>query len=384
MIEKLKAEFEKKNYIETATIKGIEELAIIIGISKNTLRRFLGKIKSETKLSTVTLNLIANHLGYKSYKEFSEYDTKKTTIDFFTLELYYDSIKNKGVVFNEKRFQDVNREFAKKIILNETNSKQFLKIFSNNNEALEYVLAWHPTYGKICQIEYQNIIEKYASKSNLSYTKVFAFSFVLFGKFASNALNNDDHKLLEKTEKEVRKMRKEYDYYWAFPEVRFAIAKTLYFFKFKPSELENYIKSSILFFEEKTLTTHERTIYSSYYANALNLIGKFELANELQTKHIDINFLSSENYYHSYAQLPFYKISRAITLFNIGKIEEAKEIYNDFKKQKLSDLPFDIKDYVEIQYYILGYHFNKKNELYLKKIEEIISKTGFNYFKKFL
>lgn len=384
MIEKLREEFESKYYVEITTTKGIEEMASKIGVSKNTLRRFLGKIKSNSQLSEVSLNFISNYLGYNNFKDFTEFDSKNDSLDIFTLELFYDSIKNKGVVFNEKRFQDVNRQFAEKIILNERNLNQFLKAFSNNNEALEYVLAWHPTYGKICQIDYQNTLKKYASKSNISHIKVFANSFIFFGKFLSNNLVKEDSKFIEKLEKEVQKMRKEYHFYWAFPEVRFTIAKTLYLYNFQPNVLKSFIKTSIQEFEEKSTTIHERTIYSSYYANALNLIGEFEIANELQLKYIDVDFLSSENYYHSYAQLPFYKVSRAITLLNIGKTEEAEEIYNEFKKLNLNELPFDIRDYVEIQFYILAYHLNKKDQIYLKKIQEIITKTNFQFFNSLL
>ena len=125
MIEKLREEFENKYYVEITTTKGIEEMASKIGVSKNTLRRFLGKIKSNTQLSEVSLNLISNYLGYNNYKDFIEFDSKNDSLDIFTLELFYDSIKNKGVVFNEKRFQDVNRQFAEKIILNERNLNQF-------------------------------------------------------------------------------------------------------------------------------------------------------------------------------------------------------------------------------------------------------------------
>ena len=384
MIEKLRLKFVEKHHIKTASTKGIEELASQIGVSKNTLRRFLGKIQSETKLSIVSLNLISIYLGYKNYKEFKEFDHDNSSIDLLTLSLLFDSIKNKGVVINEKKYKDVNRQYAEKIILNNKNLKQFLTTFANNNEALEYVLAWHPTYGKICDVEYQNVLKKYATNSKIVHIKVFVNSFIFFGKFISNSLNVKDYKLIRKAEKEVLRMQKEYDFFCAFPEARFAIAKTLFLYHTESLELENFINDTILYFEKNAVEKHDKTIFSSYYSNALNLIGEYEIANELQLKYIDTDFLSSEDYYHSYAQLPFYKVSRAITLLNLGKTEESKEIYNEFKKLNLTELPFDIRDYVEIQFYILAYHLNKKDEIYLKKIQEIITKTNFQYFNSLL
>lgn len=384
MIEKLREEFESKYYVEIATTKGIEEMASKIGVSKNTLRRFLGKIKSNSQLSEVSLNLISSYLGYTNFRNFTGYDEEKSDIDFLTLSLLFDSIKNKGVVINDKKYKDVNHNFAEKIILNETNLNKFLKTFSDNNEALEYVLAWHPTYGKICDLKYQKVLKKYATNSKISHIKVFAYSFIFFGKFISNSINNEDFKLVITAEKEVKKMRKEYHFYWAFPEVRFAIAKTLYLYHIKSEELDDFINITISYFENNAIEEHDKAIFSSYFSNVLNLIKKYDLAYDLQKKHMNLQFLHSENYYHSYAQLPIYTICNAITLYSVGKTEEAEEIYNDFKKLNLTELPFDIRDYVEIQFYILAYHLNKKDEIYLKKIQELITKTNFQYFNSLL
>ena len=179
-------------------------------------------------------------------------------------------------------------------------------------------------------------------------------------------------------------MRNEYDFFWAFPEARFAIAKTLFLYHTESPDLENFIDETIYYFEKNAVENHDKSIFISYYSNALNLIEKYDLAHSLQTKYIDLQFLSSENYYHSYSQLPIYTICNATTLYNVGEIQKAKEIYDELKKQNLENLPFDIKEYVQIQFYLLGYYLNKKDRLHLNKIDEIITKTNFQFYKKFL
>ena len=127
MHEKIKEAFEKEYYVEISTTTGIEELAIKIGISKNTLRRFLGKINSNSQLSATSLNYLAIAIGYEDYQSFL-LDDKEIKLEFSSVKIFYESIKNKGVTINDHRFQDVNYQFAKKIIEN----PQYLNSFFIN------------------------------------------------------------------------------------------------------------------------------------------------------------------------------------------------------------------------------------------------------------
>ena len=94
MIEKLKEEFTEIYFTNISSTKGLEMLSQNIGISKNSMRRFLGKLNDGTKLRTSTLNLIAEKLGYRNYQDFCEnYNNISLTIDFKTLETFYNSVK---------------------------------------------------------------------------------------------------------------------------------------------------------------------------------------------------------------------------------------------------------------------------------------------------
>ena len=383
MVEKLKEEFVNQYDSKLGNGESQKEIAKEIGISINTLRRFLGKMDSKTQLTTNTLNLISNYIGYNDFNSFKNKDQNQTTIDFKSLKPFYDSVKGDGIIINETRFQNANYQYAKLIFENETNLNQFFRHFHDNKEALEYVLGWHPAYGKISQNDYQNILFKFENKLKFSHIKVFVNSFVFFGKFMSNNLTESDFNLIKKTEKEVVKMRKEYDFIWAFPEVRFAIAKTLYLFYTKNPQLDNYVDEVIKINKTKA-ELHNIVIFDLYYADALNLIGKYQEADILQTKHKNIEKSALINYYHAQTQIPFFKVSRAITCIKTENYAEAKNLFDELKKLNFLKLSFDNKDYIEIQYYILTHLLNPKNSKFQKKITEINSKIGFYYLQNYL
>ena len=69
-IDRLREDFKKVYHSKIQTTKDIRELAQKINISNSTLRRFLGKIKSESKSSSETLNFISNSLGYSSFDDY--------------------------------------------------------------------------------------------------------------------------------------------------------------------------------------------------------------------------------------------------------------------------------------------------------------------------
>lgn len=383
MVKKLKEEFENQYAINLGNTEDQKELSKEIGISYNTLRRFLEKIESKTQLTTNSLNLLSKYIGYNDYNAFKSKGINKTTIDFKTLQPFYDTVKGNGIIMNETRFQNANYQYAKLIFENETNLKHFFLHFHDNKEALEYVLGWHPCYGMLSQTEYQKLLFKFANKLKLSHIKVFVNSFVFFGKFISNSIVESDFELIKKAEKEVVKMRKEYDFFWAFPEVRFAIAKTLYLFYTKNTQLEKYV-NEVITINKINAELHNIVIFDLYYADALNLIGKYQEADILQTKHKNIEKTALISYYHAQTQIPFFKVSRAITCIKTENYAEAKNLFDELKKLNFLKLSFDIKNYIEIQYYILSHLLNPKNTKFQKKITEINSKIGFYYLQNYL
>ena len=129
-IDRLREDFKKVYHSKIQTTKDIEELALKINISNSTLRRFLGKIKSESKSSSVTLNIISNYLGYSSFDDYCK-PKNISLLELDALEIFYDSVKGKDILTSERRYNDVNYQYAQKILETNENTKKFIEKFSD-------------------------------------------------------------------------------------------------------------------------------------------------------------------------------------------------------------------------------------------------------------
>jgi len=232
-IDRLREDFKKVYHSKIQTTKDIEELAKKINIGNSTLRRFLGRMEAESKFSSVTLNLICKHMGYSSFDDYCR-PKNSSLLELDALEIFYDSVKGKNILTSERRYNDVNYQYAQKILETNENTKKFIEKFADNKVALEYALAWHPHYGKITDPQYQEILINLGEVTGISHIKVFAPSFGLFGKFVSE--NFDDKKEIEKQLKHIDKqlvqMRKDFKWFFVYPEFRAAAARVLYYFHY--------------------------------------------------------------------------------------------------------------------------------------------------------
>ena len=383
-IDKLKEDFKKVYHSKIQTTKDIEELAPKINISNSTLRRFLGKIKSESKSSPKTLNIISNSLGYSSFDDYcSPKNSSLLEQDF--LKVFYDSVKDKGVLKSESGYNDVNYKYAEKILKTNENTKEFVKRFATNRVALEYTLAWHPYYGKITDPEYQKILINLGKKTEISHIKVFAPSFVLFGKFVSE--NFDDKKEIEKQLKHIDKqlvqMRKDFKWFFVFPEFRAAVARVLYYFHYNDHQnLEKEIQTQFSNLRKMTIKG-DRVFFASYFADCLNLIGRYSEAKEF------ISEISKEDYeefkkeYHYNRDKYLFCIVKGITLFHLGEKKESEKLFQEVSNVTFMEFPFDIRDYLALQYYLLGKLLYPKKTKFSAGFNSKIKEMKFTYFNRF-
>ena len=383
-IDRLREDFKKVYHSKIQTTKDIEELAPKINISNSTLRRFLGKIKSESKSSPKTLNIISNSLGYSSFDDYCR-PKNSSLLEQDFLKVFYDSVKDKGVLKSESGYNDVNYQYAEKILKTNENTKEFVKRFATNRVALEYTLAWHPYYGKITDLEYQKILINLGKKTEISHIKVFAPSFVLFGKFVSE--NFDDKKEIEKQLKYIDKqlvlMRKEYKWFFVFPEFRAAAARVLYYFHYNDHQnLEKEIQTQFSNLRKITIKG-DRVFFASYFADCLNLIGRYSEAKEF------ISEISKEDYeefkkeYHYNRDKYLFCIVKGITLFHLGEKKESEKLFQEVSNVTFMEFPFDIRDYLALQYYLLGKLLYPKKTKFSDGFNSKIKEMKFTYFNRF-
>ena len=383
-IDRLREDFKKVYHSKIQTTKDIEELAKKINIGNSTLRRFLGRMEAESKFSSVTLNLICKHMGYSSFDDYCKPKNISLLKQDF-LKVFYDSVKDKGVLKSESGYNDVNYKYAEKILETNENTKEFVKRFATNRVALEYTLAWHPHYGKITAPEYQEILTDLGKKTEISHIKVFAPSFVLFGKFVSE--NFDDKKEIEEQLKIIDKqlvlMRKEYKWFFVFPEFRAAAARVLYYFHYNDHQnLEKEIQTQYSNFRKKTING-DRVFFASYFADCLNLIGRYSEAKEF------IYEISKEDYeefkkeYHYNRDKYLFCIVKGITLFHLGEKKESEKLFQEVSNVTFMEFPFDIRDYLALQYYLLGKPLYPKKTKFSDGFNSKIKEMKFTYFNRF-
>ena len=383
-IDRLKEDFKKVYHSKIQTTKDIEELAKKINIGNSTLRRFLGRMEAESKFSSVTLNLICKHMGYSSFDDYCKPKNISLLKQDF-LKVFYDSVKDKGVLKSESGYNDVNYKYAEKILETNENTKEFVKRFATNRVALEYTLAWHPHYGKITAPEYQEILTDLGKKTEISHIKVFAPSFVLFGKFVSE--NFDDKKEIEEQlkiiDKQLVQMRKEYKWFFVFPEFRAAAARVLYYFHYNDHQnLEKEIQTQYSNFRKKTING-DRVFFASYFADCLNLIGRYSEAKEF------IYEISKEDYeefkkeYHCNRDKYLFCIVKGITLFHLGEKKESEKLFQEVSNVTFMEFPFDIRDYLALQYYLLGKLLYPKKTKFSDGFNSKIKEMKFTYFNRF-
>jgi hypothetical protein len=383
-IDRLKEDFKKVYHSKIQTTKDIEELAPKINISNSTLRRFLGKIKSESKSSSVTLNIISNSLGYSSFDDYcSPKNISLLEQDF--LKVFYDSVKDKGVLKSESGYNDVNYQYAQKILETNENTKKFIEKFADNKVALEYALAWHPHYGKITDPEYQKILINLGEVTDISHIKVFAPSFALFGKFVSE--NFGDKKEIEKQLKLIDKqlvlMRKEYKWFFVFPEFRAAVARVLYYFHYDDHQnLEKEIQAQYSNFRKKTING-DRIFFASYFADCLNLIGRYSEAKEFVSEISKEDYEEFKEEYHYKRDKYLFCIVKGITLFHLGEKKESEKLFQEVSNVTFMEFPFDIRDYLALQYYLLGKLLYPKKTKFSDGFNSKIKEMKFTYFNKF-
>jgi hypothetical protein len=383
-IDRLREDFKKVYHSKIQTTKDIEELAKKINIGNSTLRRFLGRMEAESKFSSATLNLICKHMGYSSFDDYCR-PKNSSLLEQDFLKVFYDSVKGKDILTSERRYNDVNYQYAQKILETNENTKKNIEKFATNKVALEYTLAWHPHYGKITDPEYQEILINLGKVTDISHIKVFAPSFGLFGKFVSE--NFDDKKEIEKQLKLIDKqlvlMRKEYKWFFVFPEFRAAAARVLYYFHYNDHQnLEKEIQTQYSNLRKMTIKGY-RVFFACYFADCLNLIGRYSEAKEF------ISEISKEDYeefkkeYHYKRDKYLFCIVKGITLFHLGEKKESEKLFQEVSNVTFMEFPFDIRDYLALQYYLLGKLLYPKKTKFSDGFNSKIKEMKYTYFNRF-
>lgn len=383
MITKLREEFKIKYANDLSSVKRLEDLASKIGISKNTLRRFLGKMSSESNPSLHTINAISISLNYINFEDFKfRKDNFPASILDDGTKLFYDFLKQHKLHEQKQSvFQNINIQHAEKLINNPELLRQFYLEYKDSPDVIEFVLGWHPTYHRFSSKDYQKILLDFAKHSHISHFEVFARSIVIIGDFLS-----EDHSSLEidfqNLEKSYNKMIKEFGNFYPFPIARFAVAKALFISNQNPKKLNDFIKEQIQLPQKLKLTDLQTIVHHVHFADVLNLIGKYAEANKLLKFYNEENFDKIWNRYYPEKYKYLFRVTKMMSLLGSKKIDEAKTYFHDFKIDFMDKhLTFDIASYIQLQYCTLGCFLDENNsEYYFENMKTMIEETRFSYW----
>ena len=392
MVQNLRREFEEIFFSNVSTTKGLEEVAKNIGISRNSLRRFLGKLTDNTQLRPSTLNLIAIRLGYKDYRDFCDCQgQKKSTLDFNLLDLFYGTLKGKDAPVKEPHFQAANYYFAEKIIADPQNLKEFLKRYSDNQAVLEFVLAWHPAYEKVGHQHYRDALATLAKVSSKAHLKVFSLSFLYFGKFMSGDLDlEESKKMMTQIEKQVQRMRAEEGSFHAFPEARCMVAKCIHHNivngNNRPAPLTAALQREITLAHIPELTLADRIIYSAYVADILITLGDYENADLCLGEYLsDRNLLAFEAEFPDFRAHTFlYRLNHAKILYHLDRKDESMEhfekIPGDLKNIRVHS--FDSSKYFELRYLLFAKQLYPEKKEISRRVDMLVDQMNFTYLNQ--
>ena len=178
-------------------------------------------------------------------------------------------------------------------------------------------------------------------------------------------------------------MRKEYKWFFVFPEFRAAVARVLYYFHYDDHQnLEKEIQTQFSNLRKMTIKG-DRVFFASYFADCLNLIGRYSEAKEF------ISEISKEDYeefkkeYHYNRDKYLFCIVKGITLFHLGEKKESEKLFQEVSNVTFMEFPFDIRDYLALQYYLLGKLLYPKKTKFSDGFNSKIKEMKFTYFNRF-
>ena len=392
MVQNLKREFEEIYFSNVSTTKGLEAVAKNIGISKNSMRRFLGKLNDSTQLRPSTLNLIARRLGYKDFRDFCDrHGQEKYTLDFNLLDIFYGTVKGKEATGNEPHFQLANYYFAEKIIADHRNLKEFIKRYSDNEAALEYVLAWHPSYENVGHRHYRDALAAVAKVSQKAHIRVFALSFMYFGKFMSGDLDlEESKKVMSQIEKHVQRMRAEQSAFHAFLEARYMIAKCIHHTLANENgpgvPLPTALQRELTLANIPDLTLADRIIFSTYVSDILNTLQDYENADLCFGEEVsEKQLLAFEEQFPDFkAHVFLYRLNRAVTLYYTGRKEKSMDCFEKLPSDlnNIRVFSFDSNRYFELKYLRFAKDLYPKRKDIIRRFDILVEQMNFTYLNQ--
>lgn len=386
--ESLRKEVKEKFGKPLNSLKSFEELAGLMNLSSQTLRRFFGKIDKDKKVGFSSVSLICKFLGYKDWDHYVEYLEYVNTIPakdqilIESMQSFFRSGKNYNNDYLQKTMiTDTMNEYAEVIYKSKENIQFFYQFYQSNSWATNYIFAWLPNYNYFGQDWFREILQNRIQHTKIPATKLALCNFMIFGNFL-----NGGKVILHRDFPEVHQYYKEYKLefpYLPYHEMRY---HTVLLIDAKNNNDERSFQKILKEYLEKLseagLSEFHLNELTITFCNTLLWLQEYEIAYQL-LKPMK-NFIS--NYEESQKRetpLHFMGINMAFvkTTFALAWSTNQQDLFVDIKYTELQDTTSLLyKDYIKTMYLatcIINENTVLKKKVIFDDLKNVVSKTGY-------
>ena len=334
-------------------------------LSPQTLRRFFGLIKSDSKASHFTLDILSKFCGFQDFKSFSK------SYSNTELELFFADTEN-----IDQNYWEKSEQLCKQI----TNSAELLvsthRRLMSFPLARKYFIEHHPLRDMIGTV-YSQYFSAYLKFNTSNQAKIFAYGFLFKSAFL---LQNNE--LMELYYKKVKETELNDEVHVIPAALKYGVqllhadyTGNEYLFRKSFAEMKkvrlNYIEAS-----EKSVCSFEYTVLESLIFTDRTKEMKFLIDNNTFQKYKDEDFIPLQR---KRTHDEVWKILCATAYQKIGEKENTETYLN---RVNLENLEIGWTKYYSIMYYFvqLKRRGDDQQTIIISKIKTLIDETYFSYY----
>lgn len=368
----LQKEVIKKFGKEINTATHCDHLAILLkqsynfNISSQTLRRFFGLIKSDSKTSHFTLNMLSQFCGFLDFKDFT------TSYNNSEIKTFFADNGNRDQDYWQK-----SEQLCKQI----TNSTELL--VSTHHRLMsfplvrKYFIENHPLRDLIGTV-YSQYFLAYLKFNNSNEAKIFAYGFLFKGAFLQQNME-----LMELYYNKVQETELTEGIHVIPSGLKYGV-QLLYtdltgnekLFKKYFNEMKS-VRLSYIEHSAKSVCSFEYTVLESLIFTNRTKELQFLIENNTFQQNSDQSFIPSER---KQTHLEVWKILCAVSYQKMGDFKKM-QYYLDLVN--LENLGIGWKKYYSLMYYFALLNVADKNKEadIISKLEGLINETYFSYYQ---
>ena len=287
------------------SVADFEQLAKKVDLSRQSLRRFYGKIDKNTQLSATSLNLICAYIGVPDWESFCKGAVVQNLDSHRIINAFYDTVAFSNASFFDARLRDTHEAYAEIILQDIPYAYTFLDRYRSYPKITQSLYPWFPYYDRMAQKNYIRLIKAYLKTKPLDHLMVCQNSFLAYGAFCSSGMGggrNIIEKYTKEADKYIESVWREYpDSFFHYPETRYTIAKVAEAYlnhneqeaiRIAEAALERNLRAKPLYVFDEYFQTPD--ILVSKLCNALIWMGKIDFAIKIYSTYSQELFLSKD------------------------------------------------------------------------------------------